>query len=115
MKRDFKILVSLRTPSGFNTCAEYSLGSGREFAESVFGGLKGRKDVNNNAVLHLDLLESVDDVPVRIKTVSCTLGELSANCQYIIRELFRLHLVNQTMHASALTNTQLPASRGEPY
>jgi hypothetical protein len=93
MKRDFKILISMRTPSGFNTCAEYFLGADREFAESVFSGLTGRKDVNNSAILHLDLLESVDDVPVRIKTVGCTLGELSANCQYIIRELFCLHAI----------------------
>lgn len=89
MKTDFKILISLRTPAGFDSCAEYFLGSDRDFAESVFAGLTGRRDVNNNAVLHLDLLESMDDVPVRIKTVSCTLGELAANCQYITCELFR--------------------------
>lgn len=106
MKKDFKILISLRTPSGFNTCAEYFLGSDKEFAESVFGGLTGRQDINNNAVLHLDLLESIDDVPARIKTVSCTLGELSVNCRHIIRELFRLYAIEGINAANAGSTTE---------
>lgn len=89
MKRNFEILISFRTPQGFRACGQYFLGKDRAFAEQVFNGLTGRQDIDDNAVIHLDLLELTDCLPEKVKTISCRLNELGENCRYITRELFR--------------------------
>jgi len=35
-------------------------------------------------------VETVNELPVKIKTICCTLNELGANCKLIAREIFRL-------------------------
>ena len=89
MKNEFQIMISFRTPSGFKVCGQYFLGQIRAFAESVFASLNGREGMEDKEMLHLDLVEIVQEIPVRIKTISCKLSELCENCQYITRELFR--------------------------
>lgn len=93
MKSEFELLISFRTPDGFKACGQYFLGKDRIFAETVFDGLNGRQDLADNAMLHLDLLEITEDLPVKVKTISCKLSELCENCQHITRELFRLHAI----------------------
>lgn len=93
MKSDFDILISFRTPEGFKVCGQYFLGKDRTFAEGVFSGLTGRKDQDGHTVLQLDLMETVNDIPVKVKTISCKLSELCGNCQHITRELFRMHAI----------------------
>jgi hypothetical protein len=93
MKTEFDILISFRTPNGFKVCGQYALGDDRQFAESVFDALTGRDDPDNKGPLHLDLLETTEGLPVGVKTISCKVHELSANCSYIIRELFRAHAI----------------------
>ena len=86
-------MVSFRTPTGFKICGQFPLGPERTFAEQVFSGLKGREDLSDSAVLHLDLVESVNDLPQKIKTLGCKLDELSGNYQYITTELFRVNAI----------------------
>ena len=93
MKSAFDLWISFRTPEGFRACGSYFLGNDRAFAETVFAGLIGRDDADDQAVLHLDLMETSGDLPVRVKTVSCKLSELCANCQHITRELFRAYAI----------------------
>jgi hypothetical protein len=93
MKTEFDLLVSFRTPDGFKPCAQYFLGSDRDLAEWVFGQLKGRNDIDDKAILHLDLVETKGEVPLKVKTISCKLSELCANCQFVTRELFREHAI----------------------
>jgi hypothetical protein len=40
--------------------------------------------------LHIDLMEAVDNLPVKIKSICCTLEELGFNCKLIAKEIFRL-------------------------
>ncbi|MGN6180784.1 MAG: hypothetical protein ACTHNW_16495 [Mucilaginibacter sp.] len=89
METNFDILISFRTPSGFKVCGQYFLGSHRELAESIFASLNGYEDVDEQAVLHLDLVETAGDLPQKVRTIGCKLSELCGNCQYITRALFR--------------------------
>lgn len=94
MSTNFDILISLRTPAGFKICAQYFLGPDPAFAKTVFEGLYGAEDFGNNAVLHLDLMETRAEMPVKIKTIGCKLNELSSNCEHITREIFRFNALS---------------------
>ena len=93
MKSEFDILISFRTPDGFRVCGQYFLGKDPKFAEEVFAGLTGSEDAIDQAILHLDLMETTDGLPVKVRSVGCKLSELCANCQHITRELFRVHAI----------------------
>jgi len=90
MKTQFYILLSLKTPQGFTDYGQYFLGNHREAAYGLFGQLKGSIEIKDNCLLHIDLMETVNELPVRIKTICCTLEELATNGKLIAREIFRL-------------------------
>lgn len=90
MKTQFYILLSLKTPHGFVDYGQYFFGNDREAAYSLFHQLKGNENIKDTCRLHIDLMETIEDLPVRIKTICCTLEELGANCKLIAREIFRL-------------------------
>jgi hypothetical protein len=74
----------------FDTYGQYFFGNDREAAEDLFSQLKGNPKLNESAVLHIDLMETIDELPVLVKTISCTLEELAYNTKLITREIFRL-------------------------
>lgn len=88
MERNFYILLSLKTPADFCVYGEYFLGNDRELACELFNGLKGSNVIRNDAMLHLDLMETIEDLPVKVKTISCTLDEMVDNCRLLTREIF---------------------------
>jgi hypothetical protein len=90
MKTQFYILLSLKTPQGFVDYGQYFLGDTREAAYGLFRQLKGIETIKDTCMLHIDLMETVDGLPVKIKTICCTLDELAFNCKLIAREIFRL-------------------------
>jgi hypothetical protein len=90
MKTQFYILLSLKTPTGFDTYGQYFFGDDRPAAYELFNQLKGSQAIMPQAVLHIDLMETVDELPVKIKTICCTLDELACNIKLIAREIFRL-------------------------
>lgn len=90
MKTQFYILLSLKTPRGFEDYGQYFFGNDREAADELFRQLKGSEDLKASCLLHIDLMETVDELPVKIKTICCTLEELASNCKLIAREIFRL-------------------------
>jgi hypothetical protein len=53
--------------------------------------LKGTTDIDEKNILHLDLMETRNGLPVNIQMITCTLEELAENCKIITRELFRLY------------------------
>jgi hypothetical protein len=91
METQFYILLSLKTPGGFATYGQYFFGNDRQAACALFYSLKGSKDIANLALLHIDLMETVDELPEKIKTVCCTLEELGHNCKLIAKEIFKQH------------------------
>lgn len=90
MKTQFYILLSLKTPLGFVDYGQYFFGDDREAANRLFRQLKGDENMKPSYLLHIDLMETVEELPVKIKTICCTLEELGANCKLIAREIFRL-------------------------
>ena len=90
MRTQFYILLSLKTPQGFLDYGQYFFGNDRETAYGLFRQLKGDENIKDSCLLHIDLMETIDGLPARIKTICCTLDEVGANCKLIARELFRL-------------------------
>lgn len=90
MKKQFYLLLSLKTPRGFETYGQYFLGDDRQYAHDIFEGLKGSEKLDHQAILHVDFMETTDELPVRVKTKCCTLDELGHNCKWIAKETFRL-------------------------
>jgi len=90
MKTQFYILLSLKTPQGYCDYGQYFFGNDRQTAYELFTQLSGEKKMKDNCLLHIDLMETVNEIPVKIKTICCTLEELGYNCKLIAREIFRL-------------------------
>ncbi len=90
METQFYILLSLKTPQGFIDYGQYFFSNNRQAADGLFGQLKGDENIKDTCLLHIDLMETVNELPVRIKTIGCTLEELGVNCKLIAREIFRL-------------------------
>ncbi len=66
------------------------LGHDREAAYGLFRQLKGDPGLLASCPLHIDLMETASGLPVKTKSISCTLEELGFNCQLIAKEVFRL-------------------------
>jgi hypothetical protein len=90
MKSRFYLLLSLRTAHGFEVCGEFSLGSDRGIAKQLFSLLHGNADAIESACLHIDLMETVDELPEKIETKCCNLEEWCFNSKLLVKELFRL-------------------------
>ena len=90
MDSRYYILLSLKTLIGFDTYGEYFLGDDHQTADDLFNQLKGSREITTNALLHMDLMETTDVLPLKIKTISCTLDELAYNTKLIAREVFKL-------------------------
>jgi len=90
MKTQFYILLSLKAPQGFVDYGQYFFGDDREAAYGLFRQLKGSPDIKDNCLLHIDLMETANELPLKIKTICCTLEELGFNCKQIAKEIFRL-------------------------
>ncbi len=95
MEARFYILLSLKTPQGFANYGRYFLGDDREAAYHLFDELQGEKDIRDQSVLHIDLMETINQLPVKIKTICCTLDQLGENCKLIAREIFRLKNIKE--------------------
>ena len=90
METQFYILLSLKTVQGFVDYGQYFFGNDREAAYNLFSQLKGDKNIRDSCLLHIDLMETLGEHPVKIKSIGCTLDELGTNCKLIAREIFRL-------------------------
>ena len=90
MKSQFYILLSLKTHGGFDTYGQYFFGDDRDAANELFNQLQGSEEFNEKAMLHIDLMETVNELPVKVKMICCTLDELAYNTKLIAREIFRL-------------------------
>lgn len=86
----FYIVLNLRTYNGFESFGKFFIGNNGEFATAIFNQLKGRKNVTEKSVLQLDLIETINGLPVNIQMMSCSLEELAENCKIITKETFKL-------------------------
>lgn len=89
MATRFYILLSLKTAKGFINYAQYDMGDERREAEELFGSLQGEPNSTDSAALHIDLMETIDELPVKVKTIGCNLDELAGNHKLLTRAIFR--------------------------
>jgi len=67
METQFYILLSLKTPQGFADYGQYFFGNDREAAYGLFAQLKGDERLIKGCPLHIDLVETVNELPVKVK------------------------------------------------
>jgi hypothetical protein len=85
----FYIVLNLRTSNGYECFGKFIIGNNKETATAIFNQLKGRKNVDEKSILQLDLMESVNGLPVNMLRMTCSLEELAENCKIITKETFR--------------------------
>lgn len=88
METNFYILLSIKAKDGFESYGRFNVGNDREAAYAIFKELKGKDSIKEQDVLCMELMETVENLPVNIKMKSCTLNELTYNCRLITKELF---------------------------
>ena len=87
----FYVLLSIRTCDGFENFGKFNLGNKREVASQVFRQLKGNPEVNEKTVLTIELMETINELPLNLNILACTLEELSQNTKIIVKETFKFH------------------------
>jgi len=92
----FYIVLNLRTCDGYESFGKFFIGNNRKFATGIFTQLKGKTNVNENSALQLDLMETINGLPVNIQMISCSLEELAENCKIITKETFKLFNLKET-------------------
>ena len=88
-KATFTIILNIRTCNGFECFGKFFVGNNKKFAESIFGKLKGRKNVDEKGILQFDLVETINALPVNMQMISCSLEELAENCKIITKETIK--------------------------
>ncbi len=89
-KTTFNIVLNIRTSNGFESFGKFFVGNNKKFAEAIFVELKGRKNIDEKTILQLDLVETINGLPVNMKMISCSLDELAENCKIITKETFKV-------------------------
>jgi hypothetical protein len=90
-KNTFYVLLSIRTSDGFENFGKFNVGNKRRSAIAIFRQLKGTPTVDEKSLLTIDLVETVNGLPLNLNILGCTLEELAYNCKVITKETFRLH------------------------
>lgn len=85
----FYILLSQKGPRRYESYGQYFLGNDKKVAIDIFKQLKGNDDFKNEALLHFDLMEIVDEIPIKVHTLCSTLEEYGYNCKMITKEIFK--------------------------
>jgi hypothetical protein len=83
--------MSIRTLDGFENFGKFNLGNSRRAATAIFRQLKGSPDVDHKTMLAMELMETVNGLPVNLHMLGCTLEELAHNCKIITKETFKFH------------------------
>jgi hypothetical protein len=90
MQTKFYIISHLKTPAGPEPFGRFEIGNDREAATQLFAKLKGDKEVNDQNMLCIELMETSNGLPINITILSCTLDQLTENCRIITKEIFTL-------------------------
>lgn len=93
---NFYIVENIRTTDGSLAVGKFFVGHNRDAALAIFRKLKGNADVDEKAVLTLELRETRNDLPLDVLMISCTLDEFAENCKIITRESFKFFNLNET-------------------
>jgi len=89
MRTTFYIVVNMKKGKTFEAFGKFFIGNDRAFAYQLFSRLEGNESVQESDILHLDLMETADGLPVNMKVINCRLDQLANNCRIITKELFK--------------------------
>ncbi len=89
METTFYIQLNMKTIAGYEAFGKFTLGKDRQLATNVFNQLKGTRQVDESAVLYVDLIEEKDGLPINLEIMSCKLAEIAENTKIITKELFK--------------------------
>lgn len=89
MRTGFYIIINVKTCDDFESFGTLEIGKDRTFARHLFGLLKGRPVNSNEGLIHLDLMETKDGLPMNLEVLYCTLSELGENVQIVTKEMFK--------------------------
>ena len=90
-QNNFYVSLSIRTPEGFESFGKFNVGNKRKAAVEVFRQLKGNPTVDEKTLLTIDLVETVNGLPLNLNILGCTLEELAYNCRVITKETFKFY------------------------
>jgi hypothetical protein len=90
MQTTFYILLNIKTPNGFECFGRFNIGNNRKAAYAIFQKLKGSYTIDEKSILCMELMETVENLPLNIKMISCSLDELTENCRLITKETFNI-------------------------
>jgi len=91
MQPAYYITVWVKARDEYEQIARVSLNDDKMFAQNLFHQLRGSKEVRDNELLQLDLVENVAAVPVTIDIIACTLEQYAHNSRILATELLKLH------------------------
>ena len=86
----FYVVLNIRTGEGFENFGKFNLGNNKEAASNVFNQLQGSSAVDEKTMLTVDFIETINDLPVNVQILACTLEELACNCKIIAKETFKI-------------------------
>jgi hypothetical protein len=95
MQTKFYIICHIKTPAGPEAYGRFEIGDDREAAAELFAKLKGDKEVNEQNILCIELMETSNGLPFNINILSCTLDQLTENCRIITKEIFTQYNLGQ--------------------
>jgi hypothetical protein len=95
MQAKFYIICHIKTPAGPEAYGRFEIGDDREAAAELFAKLKGDKEVNEQNILCIELMETSNGLPFNINILSCTLDQLTENCRIITKEIFTQYNLGQ--------------------
>jgi hypothetical protein len=79
----------MKKGNSFEAFGKFYIGNDRGFASDLFSKLEGSESIMESDILHLDLLETLDGLPVNIKVINCRLEQLASNTRIIAKEIFK--------------------------
>lgn len=89
METTFYIQLHVKTPDGLESYGRFNIGNDKAVAIALFQGMLGSDVIDESGLLYMELMEVVNDLPVNLHLISCTLDELAANCRAISKEVFQ--------------------------
>lgn len=91
MKTIYRIVVNMRVPGGYMETAQFFIANTKDDAMDMFTLLHGQPASGATPLLRLDLVvESSDGIDNVLRSLNCTLKELTENTKIIMKETFRL-------------------------
>lgn len=97
METTFYILLSIKTINGLESYGRFNIGNDRAAAYHIFRKLKGTSNIDDKNILYLELMETVDNLPLNIQMLSCSLDNLTENCRIITKEIFNRWNINGSL------------------